>query len=85
MHVSLTKELENRIKERVETGMYHSASEVVREALRKYFHEDDTFTDSEISYIRQKVASRLEDLENGTKTPEDFDKAFHEITDKVFS
>jgi antitoxin ParD1/3/4 len=34
MNVSLTKELERFVHERVKTGRYHSASEVVREGLR---------------------------------------------------
>ena len=37
IHVSLPKELENMVHEQVSTGMYQSASEVVREALRTYF------------------------------------------------
>ena len=36
MNVSLTPELETWIQSRVETGMYGSSSEVVREALRIY-------------------------------------------------
>ena len=34
MNVSLTKELEQFVHDRVRTGRYHSASEVVREGLR---------------------------------------------------
>ena len=34
MNVSLTPELEQLIHKKVETGLYLSASEVVREALR---------------------------------------------------
>ena len=34
MNVSLTKELEGFVHDRVRTGRYHSASEVVREGLR---------------------------------------------------
>lgn len=34
MHVSLTPELENLVKGQVESGLYNSSSEVVREALR---------------------------------------------------
>ncbi len=34
MNVSLTPELEGFIREKVESGRYHSSSEVVREALR---------------------------------------------------
>lgn len=34
MHVSLTPELENRVKAKVQSGLYNNASDVVREALR---------------------------------------------------
>jgi antitoxin ParD1/3/4 len=34
MNVSLTPELERLVNEKVESGMYQTASEVVREALR---------------------------------------------------
>lgn len=34
MNVSLTRELEEFVRDRVATGRYHSASEVVREGLR---------------------------------------------------
>jgi antitoxin ParD1/3/4 len=34
MHVSLTPELESLVKDQVESGLYNSSSEVVREALR---------------------------------------------------
>ena len=40
MNVSLTPELERRISERVESGLYTTASEVVREALRLLFEAD---------------------------------------------
>ncbi|MDA0681716.1 MAG: type II toxin-antitoxin system ParD family antitoxin, partial [Proteobacteria bacterium] len=33
MHVSLTPELESRVKAKVESGLYNNASEVIREAL----------------------------------------------------
>lgn len=41
MNVSLTPELERRVVEKVESGLYTSASEVVREALRLLFEADD--------------------------------------------
>ncbi|MBL4608672.1 MAG: type II toxin-antitoxin system ParD family antitoxin [Pseudomonadales bacterium] len=34
MHVSLTPELESLVKGYVESGLYNSSSEIVREALR---------------------------------------------------
>ena len=41
MNVSLTPELERLINEKVETGMYQTASEVVREGLRLLKARDD--------------------------------------------
>jgi antitoxin ParD1/3/4 len=34
MHVSLTPELEKRSREKIDSGIYNNASEVIREALR---------------------------------------------------
>ena len=39
LHVSLPQELENKVHDEVNTGMYQSASEVVREALRRFFNQ----------------------------------------------
>lgn len=41
MNVSLTVELEKRIAEKVQSGLYTSASEVVREGLRLLFEADE--------------------------------------------
>jgi antitoxin ParD1/3/4 len=40
MNVSLTPELEKFIIDRVKSGLYHSSSEVVREALRLLKEQD---------------------------------------------
>ena len=41
MNVSLTPELERRIAEKVESGLYTSVSEVVRESLRLLFETEE--------------------------------------------
>jgi len=41
MNVSLTPELENMVNEKVASGMYTSASEVIREALRILFEQEE--------------------------------------------
>lgn len=41
MNVSLTPELERVVNDKVESGMYQTASEVVREALRLLKERDD--------------------------------------------
>lgn len=41
MNISLTPELERRIAEKVQSGLYSTTSEVVRAALRRLFEGDD--------------------------------------------
>jgi len=59
MNVSLTPELEKLVAERVASGHYASASEVVREALR-LLHERD-----QLNHLRHDVGLGLEQLDNG--------------------
>lgn len=40
MNISLSPELEALLDERVKSGMYHSAIEVIREALRRFLERD---------------------------------------------
>ena len=40
IHVSLTPELENQIKRKVDSDLYNNASEVVRESLRLMLERD---------------------------------------------
>ena len=47
MNVSLTPELEKLVQEKVESGRYTSASEVVREALRLMEKRDQRLADRE--------------------------------------
>jgi antitoxin ParD1/3/4 len=40
MNISLTPELESAVKAKVASGLYNNASEVIREALRKSFLQE---------------------------------------------
>ena len=86
MHVSLPKELENMVKDRVESGIYGSASEVVRAAVRKFFNiSDESMLDSEeAAHIRNVVRPRLTVLDDGTAVMHDFDEAFDEVEKLTF-
>ena len=53
MDVHLTPELEKIVQSKPQSGRYHSASEVVREALRVMEQRDEA---------RQKIARGLESL-----------------------
>jgi len=60
MNVSLTPELEQFIADKVATGRYSSASEVVRAGLRILEEEQKWLT-----YAREKVAIGIEDMTAG--------------------
>ena len=54
MNVSLTPELEKFVADRVQSGMYHSASEVVREALR-LLKDKDLLREIKLAELRQSI------------------------------
>ena len=56
MHVSLTPELEQLVKKQVESGLYNSSSEVVREALR-LFNEQQQYK-KKVEVLRAKLEVR---------------------------
>ncbi|HVA78366.1 MAG TPA: type II toxin-antitoxin system ParD family antitoxin [Candidatus Binataceae bacterium] len=72
MNVSLTPELERIVAERVTSGRYASASEVIREALRLLEERD------QLNQLRQEVRLGLEQLDQGRLRPFD-DKALKRI------
>ena len=84
MHVSLTPELESMVKAQVESGMYPSASEVVREALSKFFGVEGEMSREQVERIREVVAPRLQALHDGSAPLQEFDTAFDQIEQAVF-
>jgi antitoxin ParD1/3/4 len=64
MNVSLTPELERLIQERVDSGMYHSASEVVREALR-LLRDHDEIRQLRLEQLRRDIQVGLDQVERG--------------------
>ena len=64
MNVSLTPELEKFIDDRVETGMYTSASEVVRAGLR-LLREHEELQQRRLEELRKEVAIGVRQAERG--------------------
>ena len=58
MNVSLTNEMEQWVQSKVETGLYSSASEVVREALRA-LHAKETRNSQKIMHLRDAIQEGL--------------------------
>lgn len=64
MNVSLTKELENFVSELVASGMYYSASEVVRDGLR-LLKEQEALKKMRTEELRAEIMLGIEDLKAG--------------------
>ncbi len=64
MNVSLTKELEELVNDKVKSGRYLSASEVVREALR-LLEERDRMKEFRLQELRAEVNKGLAQLDTG--------------------
>jgi len=65
MHVSLTPELEKLVKQNVESGLYNSSSEVVREALRVWNEQQQYKKKLEVLRARLELSQQgplLEDF-----------------------
>jgi antitoxin ParD1/3/4 len=64
VNVHLTPELETLVQNKVKTGRYNSASEVVREALR-LFEDRDRIRELQIQELRKKIDKGWASLEHG--------------------
>ena len=63
MNVSLTNEMEQWVQSKVETGLYSSASEVVREALRA-LHAKETRNSQKIMHLRDAIQEGLVSMQD---------------------
>jgi antitoxin ParD1/3/4 len=68
MNISLTPELERLVDEKVKSGNYASASEVIREGLR-LLEEQDELKRERLAAVRRKIDRGLEQLDQGLGIP----------------
>jgi antitoxin ParD1/3/4 len=70
MNVSLTPELEELVNQKVESGLYNSASEVIREGLRLLKEQDDLRRIRQ-EELRREVLKGYEQSQRGESRPLD--------------
>lgn len=68
MNVSLTPELERFIDDRVASGQYRSASEVVRESLR-LLQEQEEERAAKLAWLRAAIDEGIASLDRGEGIP----------------
>ena len=67
MDVSLTPQLEEFVREKIDAGLYNSPSEVVREALR-FMRDHDELYRLKLERLREELAKGDADLASGRFT-----------------
>ncbi|HEY5140522.1 MAG TPA: type II toxin-antitoxin system ParD family antitoxin [Methylococcales bacterium] len=70
MNISLTPHLENLVKTKVESGLYNSASEVMRDALR-LLEERDQLRAVRLEELRREIQKGID---SGDATPLDIEE-----------
>ena len=68
MNVSLTRELEEYISRKIDSGLYKSASEVIREALR-LLREKDQVDRGTLAELHREIQTGLDQLDRGEGIP----------------
>lgn len=85
MHVSLTPELEARVKAKVESGLYNNASEVIREALRFMYTHEEWIKEIKVARLREQLKEGIDQLDKGEGIPinseADLNALFNDIKD----
>lgn len=68
MNISLTPELEELVVQKVASGMYHSASEVIREGLR-LLKEQDEIKQIRLKELRHEIGRAVDQADRGEVIP----------------
>ena len=77
MNVSLTPELEQFVSDKVRSGLYQTASEVIREGLRLVRERDER-----METLRRDVRAGFDGIERGEFTEYD-ESNIEELSDRV--
>jgi antitoxin ParD1/3/4 len=78
MHISLTPTLEKSIREKVESGLYNNASEVVREALRFMETHEELIRQMKLDALRRELRLGAEQAERGEFVAESMEEIIAE-------
>jgi antitoxin ParD1/3/4 len=78
MHVSLTDRLDEYVREKVTSGLYNNASEVIREALRQKISADET-DEVKLQRLRDAIEPAWQQAERGEFTDYSLEKSLAKL------
>jgi antitoxin ParD1/3/4 len=82
MHISLTDRLDDYVREKVATGLYNNASEVIREALRLKISAEE-MDEIKLQRLRDAIDPAVQQAEGGESAPFDMDKILTELDQEL--
>lgn len=82
MHISLTDRLDDYVREKVATGLYNNASEVIREALRLKIATEEG-EEIKLQRLRNAIDPALKQAERGECIPFDLDAILTELDQEM--
>ena len=82
MNITLGSEFEKRINEKVASGLYTSASEVIRDGLRLLF-EKDVLKQQQLDILREEVGKGFQQLSEGKSSDKSVLDIFAEVSAQV--
>ncbi len=82
MNVSLTPKLEKLVNQKVSSGLYNSASEVIREGLR-LLKEQDELRRQRLKELRAEIAAGMSQARAGESKPLDMRAIRAEVTKRL--
>ncbi len=65
MHISLTPELEASVRQKITSGYYNNASEVIRDALRFWESNEELVQYMKLETLKKRLAIGLAQAEQG--------------------
>lgn len=83
MHISLTTELESRIKAKVQSGLYNNASEVIREALRFMETHEQLVDQMKLAHLQQQLQVGTTQLDRGEGAVVDSEASLNSLFEQV--
>ena len=78
MHVSLTDRLDEYVREKVASGLYNNASEVIREALRQKMAADET-DELKLQRLREAIEPAWQQAECGEFADYSLEKSLEKL------
>lgn len=79
MNVSLTPELIHIVQQKVESGLYNNASEVIREAIRQLDTNAKLLYELQLSRLRDALTPGIKQAQSGELTDYTIDQLIDEL------